>query len=339
MLFASPLSLAEITTLEEMHKNHWNNAPRIRSHAILLSAQGFKIKNLAEVFGVCRQTIATWLHDWEDAGICGLLDLPRAGRPRILTDEAKAIEYVTLSPRSLKAVLAELTKSFDLNISPSTLKRACKRAQLTWKRVRKSLKSRRDTDFFEKSRQQLAELVEQEKQGLIDLYYFDQSGFTLEPCVPYAWQLMGETIGIPCSSSKRLNVIGFLNRACAFTSLVFEGTVNSAVVVASIDHFLSKLPAHPGGSTLLKPMSLVIDNASIHTSQEFLENLDRWTKQGITIVYIAPYSPELNLIEILWRKIKYEWMPFSAYLSFANLKACLFEILASIGNSRSIAFA
>jgi hypothetical protein len=54
---------------------------------------------------------------------------------------------------------------------------------------------------------------------------------------------------------------------------------------------------------------------------------------------IAPYSPDLNLIEILWRKIKYEWMPFSAYLSFANLTECLFEILASIGKSRTIAFA
>lgn len=339
MLFASPLSLAEIKTLEEMHKNHWNNAPRSRSHAILLSAQGFKIKNLAETFSVCRQTVATWLHDWEDRGISGLLDLPRCGRPRILIDEAKAIEYVNLSPRSLKAVLAELAKNFDLNMSHSTLKRACKRAKLTWKRVRKSLKSKRDTALFEKSRQQLAELVEQEKQGLIDLHYFDQSGFTLEPCVPYAWQLVGETIGIPCSKSKRLNVLGFMNRACAFTSLVFEGTVNSAVVVASIDHFLLTLPTHPGLLTLLKPVALVIDNASIHTSEEFLENSDRWKAQGLTIVHIAPYSPELNLIEILWRKIKYEWMPFSAYLSFANLKVCLFEILASIGKSRTIAFA
>ncbi len=339
VLFATPLSAEEIQTLEEMHKNHSNHAPRIRSHAILLSAQGFKIKSLAEIFDVCRQTVATWLHGWDEDGICGLLDLPRSGRPRILTDEDKAIEFVNLSPRSLKAVLAELAQDFDLNLSHSTLKRICKRAKLTWKRVRKSLKSKRDPDLFEHSRQQLAELMAQEKQGLIEMFYFDQSGFTLEPCVPYAWQLAGETIGIPCSKSKRLNVLGFMNRECAFTSLVFEGTVNSAVVVASIDHFISTRPMHPGSSRLLKPVSLVIDNASIHTSAEFLENIERWKDQGLTIVFIAPYSPELNLIEILWRKIKYEWMPFSAYLSFANLKACLFEILASIGKSRTIEFA
>jgi len=84
---------------------------------------------------------------------------------------------------------------------------------------------------------------------------------------------------------------------------------------------------------------LVIDNASIHTSYEFLDNIERWQQQGLSIVNIAPYSPELNMIEILWRKIKYEWMPFSAYVSFKNLKESLFEILANIGKFYIVNFA
>jgi transposase len=56
-------------------------------------------------------------------------------------------------------------------------------------------------------------------------------------------------------------------------------------------------------------------------------------KAGLSIVHIAPYSPELNIIEIVWRKIKFEWMPFSAYTSFKNLKESLYEILVSIGKS------
>ena len=63
---------------------------------------------------------------------------------------------------------------------------------------------------------------------------------------------------------------------------------------------------------------------------EFQENIERWQQQGLTIVNIAPYSPELNIIEILWRKIKYEWMPFSAYESFQNLKESLFDILRAV---------
>ena len=112
--------------------------------------------------------------------------------------------------------------------------------------------------------------------------------------------------------------------------MVFEGSINSAVVVGCIDHF-----AKP----LVRPTSLVIDNASIHTSDEFMGNIERWSEQGLTIVPIARYSPELNLIEILWRKIKYEWMPFSAYESFHALQESLFEILANIGKTYSIEFA
>jgi len=331
MLIVNPLSSEEIQTLEDMHGNHLCHAPRIRAHAILLSHSGFKLSMIARIYSVCRQTVSTWLHAWETKGICGLLDKPRSGRPRILSREAEAdaLTHVNQSPRSLKKVLSELAEMFDLTLSCSTLKRVCKRAGLSWKRIRKSLKSKRDPDLFEQSQQQLASLIEQSKQKQIDLFYFDESGFTLEPCVPYAWQPLGETLEVPSSKSKRLNVLGFVNRECSFTSIVVEGSVTSAVVVASIDHFIT---------TLQRPTSLIIDNAPVHTSHEFQDNIVRWQKQGLTIVPIAPYSPELNIIEILWRKIKYEWMPFSAYESFQNLKKCLFDILANIGKSYTIEF-
>ena len=329
MLFADPLSPEEIQTLEAMHKNHPRHAPRIRAHAVLLSHTGFKLSKIASIYGVCRQTAATWVNAWEDGGICALLDKPRSGRPRILCGEAEvdALQSINQSPRSLKKVLAELLERFSLSLS--TLKRVCKRANLNWKRVRKSLRSKRDPDLFEQSSQQLTGLIEQAKQQEIDLFYFDESGFTLEPCVPYAWQPRGETIEVPCSRSKRLNVLGFVNRECSFTSIVIEGSVTSAVVVASIDHFIS---------TLKRSTSLILDNASIHTSAEFQENIGRWQNQGLTIIPIAPYSPELNIIEIVWRKIKYEWLPFSAYESFQSLKDSLFNILANIGKSYSIEF-
>ena len=268
MLTVNLLALEEINTLEEMHKNHPCHAARLRAHAILLSDTGFKLKEIVSIFTICRQTAATWLHAWRDGGICALFDKPRSGRPPILCNEAEAdaISRVNQSPRSLKKVLAELTASLNLTVTPSisTLKRMCKRAELSWKRVRKSLRSKRDPDLFDQSRQQLAALIEQSKQQEIDLFYFDESGFTLEPCVPYAWQPRCETIEVPCAKSKRLNVLGFVNRECSFTSVVFEGSVTSAVVVASIDHFIS---------TLQRQTVLVMDNASVHKSYEFQENI------------------------------------------------------------------
>jgi len=51
------------------------------------------------------------------------------------------------------------------------------------------------------------------------------------------------------------------------------------------------------------------------------------------------FTAQMALIEIVWRKIKYEWMPFAAYESFQSLKEYLFDILANIGKSYTIEFA
>ena len=198
-------------------------------------------------------------------GISGLLDKPRSGRPHILSKEDKADALIRVNQSPLiKKVLADLNVALDITLSLSTLKRACKRAGLTWKRVRKSLKSKQNPELFEQSRQQLLSLIEQSQDKEIDLFYFDESGFTLEPCVPYAWQPLGKNIKIPSSKSKRLNVLGFMDRESRLTSIVVEGGVTSAVVVASIDHFRElEINNHPISliSTLQRPTVLIIDNA------------------------------------------------------------------------------
>jgi hypothetical protein len=42
----------------------------------------------------------------------------------------------------------------------------------------------------------------EKKSKELDLYYFDESGFSLTPCIPYAWQPVGEVIEVPSSRSK-----------------------------------------------------------------------------------------------------------------------------------------
>jgi hypothetical protein len=132
--------------------------------------------------------------------------------------------------------------------------------------------------LFERSQKQLESLIQQANSHQIDLFYFDESGFTLEPCVPYAWQTIGETREIPTSKSKRLNVLGFVNRECQFGSIVVEGSVTS-IVVACIDQF---------SETIHKPTVLIIDNAPTHANQECTDNIERWKQQGLTIQPTAP---------------------------------------------------
>jgi transposase len=62
------------------------------------------------------------------------------------------------------------------------------------------------------------------------------------------------------------------------------------------------------------------------------EHLEEWKERGITIFdfELPAYSPELNLIEILWRFIKYQWIEIDAYSSWQSL------VLSALKNSQRI---
>ena len=58
---------------------------------------------------------------------------------------------------------------------------------------------------------------------------------------------------------------------------------------------------------------VVLDNASMHRLASFERKELEWRAQRLYVIFLPAYTPELNLIEILWRKIKYEWLPVTAY--------------------------
>jgi hypothetical protein len=77
--------------------------------------------------------------------------------------------------------------------------------------MRKSLKDKRNQTDFEREQEIQTFLLQQVAAGKLRLYYFDGSGFTTTPCVPYGWQKRGETRCLPTAHSKRLNVLGFMS--------------------------------------------------------------------------------------------------------------------------------
>ena len=250
------------------------------------------------MFDACRQTVSGWLKRWRRDGLIGLFNKSGGGCPKKLTEteEVKAIEMITEQPRRIKSALAMIEENFGKNISMSTLKRAAKQSGLIWKRVRKTLKNRRDLKKFEKVSTRLADLIERESRGEIDLYYYDESGLTLDPYVPYAWQLKGENIEVPSSHGKRINIAGFLSRKDSrFTSFVYEGRVDSDVVTAYFDYFSDNID---------RKSFVLVDNAPTHRSKKFISKMRGWAKKGMFVIFNCPYAPELNVIEILWKKIK-----------------------------------
>jgi len=298
----------------------------------LLSAAGTPIQAIAEAYQVHRVTVSAWIKTWEHHGAQSLHDQPRSGRPSKLTPDEQALaqQYITDEPRSLKAVVERFAHKTEKRLSLSTLKRLAKKARLRWKRVRKSFKSLRDPQAFARGQRELAALQTQEDQGKIALYYFDEAGFALDPTIPYAWQAPKSLIELPAMRYGRINVLGFLNRHNDLHASMFEQSIHTGVVIACFDAFCH---------TITHKTVVVVDNASIHRSEEFEDRMPYWKKHGLIMKYLSPYSPELNLIEILWRRIKYTWFPFSAYACLNALSEALEAILSQVGSEYQITFA
>lgn len=176
---------------------------------------------------------------------------------------------------------------------------------------------------------ELLKLKEQEKNGKIDLRYFDESGFSLFPSIPYAWQEKGSTITLMSCQSKRLNVLELMNLKNDVYQEIHPGTINSKVVIEFFDKFSDKLA---------KPTVVVMDQASIHTSDSLIEKLEKWEQKNLKIFWLPPYSPQQNLIEILWKFMKYEWIKVEAYESWTSLLNYLKKVLDNFGTEYLINF-
>ena len=81
----------------------------MRAHAVLLSAQGLCIEELAALLGAERDAVGRWLRRWEKGGVAALADRPRSGRPRALkgAQERELLEAAQANPASPRAELAK----------------------------------------------------------------------------------------------------------------------------------------------------------------------------------------------------------------------------------------
>ena len=184
--YVQPLTQEQRQLLETTMKDDPSFRARSRAHGLLLSAHGTTIKDIATTYQVHRVTVSAWIKHWEQHGAQSLHDHPRSGRPPKLTPDEQELakHYIKEDPRSLKQVVERFANTTGKRLSLSSLKRLATKARLRWKRVRKSLKRLRDPEAFATCQRELEALQQQDDQGKIDLYYFDESGFALDPSIP-----------------------------------------------------------------------------------------------------------------------------------------------------------
>jgi transposase len=112
MKFIHPLAAETVAALQHLHHAGSSHRERQRAQAVLLSARGYKLDQLAMIFNVDRDTVSHWLDRFREHGLSGLCDAPKSGRPSKLTAESRRLIHQALETPllNLKPVLQQRLK-------------------------------------------------------------------------------------------------------------------------------------------------------------------------------------------------------------------------------------
>jgi transposase len=125
--------------------------------------------------------------------------------------------------------------------------------------------------------------------------YLDETGFDLTACRTHGRAPRGQRVYGQRSGNRRprTSLIGALVKGKLTAPMLFSGTTNTNVFNQWLKEVL--LPA------IDKGMTIIMDNAIFHKSQQTRELIKQ---AGCSLLFLPPYSPELNPIEQTWANLK-----------------------------------
>ena len=141
----------------------------------------------------------------------------------------------------------------------------------------------------------LTPAIEKAKQGLLNLFFVDASHFVMGGVVGRLWCKVRLWVKTG-SGRKRFNVLGALN----FVTKKIETVTNDTYITSiQVVELLEKLAIRYIGI----PIAIVLDNASYQRCKLVT---GKAAELGIELIFLPPYSPNLNLIERVWKFVKAE---------------------------------
>ena len=135
------------------------------------------------------------------------------------------------------------------------------------------------------------------------LIFLDESGCNTAMTARYARAPIGERAQAsrPVNRGKNISIVGAVRLRGVVAMRAFEGAIN----VATFLDFLGRdlLPYTRSGDVV------VMDNLSVHKDPQVIEKI---TRAGVRVLFLPPYSPEFNPIELYWSSFKSTLRRFEA---------------------------
>lgn len=176
----------------------------------------------------------------------------------------------------------------------------------------------------------LARLQQAARQEQCRLIYFDEAGFSASPPIQYGWSPLGQPHCVEPKPHCKRSVLGALDYAA---NTLQHFATGERVTRSTVVQFLDQI-AQQGNDRLT---IVVLDNARIHGNIDEAI-LGHWMAQHrMVLFYLPTYSPELNLIEMVWKHAKYHWRRFVTWTR-ETLDTEIASLLGAYGHEFKVNF-
>jgi transposase len=161
--------------------------------------------------------------------------------------------------------------------------------------------------------------LEEAQQGKRHVFFVHAAHFVYGTFLCCLWSFVRLYVRA-ASGRQRFNVLGAIN---AMTKELIAVTNTTVVNTETMCELLRKIAAHG----LAGPVTLVLDNAR-YQHNAAVKALA--ASLGIELLFLPGYSPNLNLIERLWRFVKREALYGRYHANFADFKAAIEKVITQM---------
>jgi transposase len=320
------LTAADRTHLLRMMRRQTNSHVHRRMNVLLLLDDGWAVERIAEALYIDADTVREHRRLYETAGMAGLERLNYQGSEPALSEaqiEALKTELNTRLYMASKEVCGFVLRTFGVGYTANAMTKLLKRLGYVYKKP-KCVPAKADAAVQEKfATETLLPLMAQADAGH-PLYFGDGMHPAYKGHPAYGWIRRGEDRELKSNHGRvNVNINGALSWPGREVVHLEAETITSEAMIALFDRLAAR---HPAAETI----NLVLDNASYNRSAAVKAYLAR-DGCRIRLVYLPPYSPNLNLIERLWWLLKRTAIWNQHYPTFAGFKAAIDGFFATLG--------
>ena len=299
---------SEIEKIRELTKKHPHPFVRQKSNVLLLKAFNTHHNLIAKILGICENTVRNYLKSYQVSGIESLTEIPFYKPDSALIQFKLIIEkYFEESPPStIKQACAELEPLIGFKIGESALREYIKSIGIKYRQVGAvpaKVDTEKQKDFHDNS---LQPRLDEAKSGNREVYFVDAAHFVLGAFLSFLWSFKRVFIRTP-SGRQRYNVLGALN---AITKKMISVKNDSYITSIQVCELLWKIKRQA-----LLPVTIILDNARY---QKCILVQNTAAALNIELLFLPPYSPNLNLIERFWKFVKKTCLNSRYYENFKS---------------------